>query len=356
MGVEGVQVEEVFGMDEEFFDTLGEVYGLIFLFQWRDDDTRESDIRPQEGDVPKDLFFMNQVIDNACGTQALLSIALNHPKISVKRHLQTFKDFTMPLMPPHRGLCLTNSHIIRMAHNSFARQTDLPVLEYRMQEEQPTSTQDGKKSKKQRELEAEEAKGDAPFHYVSYVPVNGVVWEMDGLKRKPWSKGNVPEDGNWISVVKPVIQARMNAYENEAVRFCLMAIIPDRRAKLRTEEKEAATLEQMAASCIRKRKPDWTEEEGKANMDVDNDVPPEIMTPDALESLESEENLTRIYRHSKRKRQKAARSLMEEVQKREGHAVDNARRRYNYGPFVRRYLELLHKQERLLPLVKENRY
>ena len=73
------------------------VYGVIFLFKYP---TGE---RPTE--VPKDgtfdygaaenLFFAAQTIQNACGTQALLSVLLNKDgEIDIGHQLRDFKEFT----------------------------------------------------------------------------------------------------------------------------------------------------------------------------------------------------------------------------------------------------------------------
>lgn len=94
------------------------VYGVIFLFRYPTGSQR-SDV-PQDGtfdhDAGEKLFFAAQTIQNACGTQALLSVLLNKDgQIDIGPQLRDFKDFTAafpsevgaptpPVPPPHRPI------------------------------------------------------------------------------------------------------------------------------------------------------------------------------------------------------------------------------------------------------------
>jgi ubiquitin carboxyl-terminal hydrolase L5 len=77
------------------------VYGVIFLFKYISSQTRSSE--PSDGkfdrDASENIFFAQQTIQNACGTQALLSVVLNQDEIDVGDGLREFKDFTVGLTP-----------------------------------------------------------------------------------------------------------------------------------------------------------------------------------------------------------------------------------------------------------------
>ena len=73
------------------------VYGVIFLFKYPTGE-KPSEV-PKDGSfdfkAAENLFFAAQTIQNACGTQAILSVLLNKQgQIEIGAKLQEFKDFT----------------------------------------------------------------------------------------------------------------------------------------------------------------------------------------------------------------------------------------------------------------------
>ena len=58
---------------------------------------------------------------------------------------------------------------------------------------------------------------------MSYIPLGGRIYELDGLKRGPVDHGPAGED--WTEAVRPVIEARMQKYQQGEIHFNLMALI-----------------------------------------------------------------------------------------------------------------------------------
>lgn len=197
VGVKDVGVEEVWCLDEALLKSMAPVYGLVFLFKWQ----KEEDSRVPETDYPG-VFFASQVVQNACATQALLSILLNcdESKVDIGEHLRDFKSFTESMPPELKGLSLTNATVIRNAHNSFRP---------------PDSALERKTSKK--------GKAEAAFHYVSYVPINGKLYELDGLKAGPLLIGEFEND-NWVELVIATLEGRIRKYTESEVMFNLLAV------------------------------------------------------------------------------------------------------------------------------------
>ena len=73
------------------------MYGVIFLFRYPTGE-KPSDT-PRDGnfdfEAAENLFFASQTIQNACGTQALLSVLLNKEvEVQIGPQLKDFKEFT----------------------------------------------------------------------------------------------------------------------------------------------------------------------------------------------------------------------------------------------------------------------
>ncbi|XP_040593706.1 ubiquitin carboxyl-terminal hydrolase isozyme L5 isoform X4 [Mesocricetus auratus] len=190
-----------------------------------------------------------------------------------------------------KGLALSNSDVIRQVHNSFARQQ---MFEF-----------DTKTS----------AKEEDAFHFVSYVPVNGRLYELDGLREGPIDLGACNQD-DWISAVRPVIEKRIQKYSEGEIRFNLMAIVSDR--KMIYEQKIAELQRQLA-------------EEEPMDTDQGSTV---------LSAIQSE----------------VARNQMlieEEVQKLKRYKIENIRRKHNYLPFIMELLKTLAEHQQLIPLVEK---
>lgn len=275
IGVEGVQVEELYSLDPDSLQSLGKVHGLIFLFKW----TGEKDSRVCESDPAGTFFFAKQVITNACATQAILNVLLNCEDINLGSELSQFKDFTTHFDSETKGFAITNSEKIRSVHNSFARAESLSI------EEKPSKQ-----------------KSEDLFHFIGYVPIHGQVYELDGLKNGPIRLGDCTKV-NWLDVVTPVIQERMNKYQSSGseIRFNLMAIVED---KIIATQRRIDELSQL--------------------MDTDQSLIAEEKA--RLEDI--------IYL---------------EKEKRSRYSKENERRKHNFIPFIYNLLSIMAEKQALMP-------
>lgn len=286
-GAKNVLVEELYGLSQQNFEHIKPIYGLIFLFKWRQADDSKANI--VKDDRLGKLFFAKQVITNACATQAILSILLNAPQkkndddidgVDLGETLQNFKEFSKDFDPVMKGLTLNNSDNIRLVHNTFARQQ---MFEF-----------DSKSASKDEDV----------FHFISYVPFEGRLYELDGLREGPVDLGAIRENSDWIEAVRPVIEKRMQQYNEDEIQFNLMAVVAD---KMPHYQRRLAELEQQLTSGM-----------------VDDNI--EIEMAD-LRML-----------------------ILKQKAKLQAYKVENIHRKYNYLPTIMDILNKLASQSRLEPL------
>lgn len=239
LGVKDVQFEELLSLDPDALAQLHPVYGVIFLFKFPTDTPYRAGDKPLDGvfdsEAGEQLFFAAQTIQNACGTQALLSVLLNKTDpaageagfVDVGDSLRDFREFTMVLPPEFRGEALSNSELIRDVHNSFAKSS--PFVD---------------------ETQRQPDEGDDAFHFIAYTPINGTLYELDGLQPAPISHGACTQE-EFPSKVMEVLQRRIARYDATEIRFNLLAMVRD----LRIRAREIGDFELLARE-ERKRK-DW---------------------------------------------------------------------------------------------------
>eukprot|EP01100_Stratorugosa_tubuloviscum_P003949 TRINITY_DN1968_c1_g2_i1.p1 TRINITY_DN1968_c1_g2~~TRINITY_DN1968_c1_g2_i1.p1 ORF type:complete len:329 (-),score=148.57 TRINITY_DN1968_c1_g2_i1:49-1035(-) len=290
LGAKNIQVQELYSLSIDELQQYKPIYGLIFLFKW----TREKDDRLAL-DHFENLYFAKQVVNNACATQAILSILLNSPKIEIGDLLNQFKSFSSSMPPDICGSLLNSSEVIKEAHNSFARPEPWVI--------------DNKSSKK----------GEA-FHFISYIPFNGYLFELDGLKSGPILLGECTDE-NWLQEVAPHIQTRMNKYSSSEIRFNLMAIIKSKKSKY---EEELIELEAKKLSLT-------------LNQHNDN---PESQT----EIILIEEQI-----------EKLKLKLQEEEEVIKQYKLENVRRRHNYLPLIINLLKLVAGSDQLPDLIRQSK-
>lgn len=129
--------------------------------------------------------------------------------VDIGTQLREFKDFTTGFPAEFRGEALSNSELIRDVHNSFAKSS--PFVD----ETQRVAGDD-----------------DDVYHFIAYTPINGILYELDGLQPAPITHGactftEFPEK------VIPVLQRRIGRYPATEIRFNLLAMVRDLRIRAR---------------------------------------------------------------------------------------------------------------------------
>ncbi|KAI8040786.1 ubiquitin carboxyl-terminal hydrolase isozyme L5 [Drosophila gunungcola] len=281
-GCDGAQVEEIWSLDSESFKNLEPIHGLIFLFKWVQEDEPAGKVVMDR----ENIFFAKQVINNACATQAILSLLMNldHEDIKLGETLTNFKEFCQCFDPYNKGLTLSNASQIRTVHNSFARQT---LFELDMKNQN---------------------KDEDVYHFVGYMPIGGRLYELDGLREGPIDLGEIKPEQNWIDVMRPIIEKRMQRYSDGEIHFNLMALISDRQ---RIYEQQIEKLLNPAPDA----------------MDTEEDRQTEISS-------------LRTY-------------IQYEIQKKKRYKVENVRRKHNYLPFIVELLKMLGNMGQLMPIYEK---
>ncbi|CAG8519347.1 1759_t:CDS:10 [Diversispora eburnea] len=330
LGIKGAKATEVFVLDQQDnFDDIGEIYGFVFLFKMNEtkggllNDNVDYDEEFLE-DYPPNVYFANQVVDNACATLAVLNIALNCPQLEIEQELKEFKEFTWDLPPATRGFSITTHPNFRQIHNSMARHPEDSLI---IEEE------DNKKKKDN----SNEEKGEV-YHYIAYVPVDEEVWQLDGLYPRTYTDEKI-----WYDAARGVINERIDIFHAEQVEYVLLAITKDQNSIYLDRVKDCLYIKKIAENRLDELSKTWRE----TNVD---DIEETLTDDDELKLLKRGNvdiditNLMKNYDDVEKIERTRAKARNKNEREKE-------RRTFDYGPFIREFISILHERGELKGLL-----
>ncbi|KAI6659578.1 hypothetical protein LOD99_14501 [Oopsacas minuta] len=312
-----IQVEEIYDLDS----ITPPVYGFIFLFKLVSG--RKSrrkllydeniDFLIQDSEVVREMFFAHQIVPNSCATHSLLSVLLNSEEVELSDTLSSLKEFTKGFTPENKGVSICNIPEIALAHNKHAS----PQLAVGAGRKKGSMTM---------------FYGDK-FHYVSYVPLNSHLIEIDGLKDAPIDHGPWRKGENWIDLFRECISTRLGMDKNGQttgveIRFSLMAIVPN---KVYMNEIRLLRIEQSMNRLLAE-----AFKRGKFETEAEGNVSNTLVLPrEELEKIrELMEEKSRIEVEYER---------VKEI--RNQYEVEFQRRTHDYRPFFTKFVNILERKK-----------
>ncbi|CAO3636168.1 unnamed protein product [Cunninghamella echinulata] len=276
---------------------------------------------------------------------ALLSILLNCDFIDIGSTLLEFKQFTQDFSPLMKGLSLSNSESIRESQNRVARSWPNKVNHH------PPPHR---------------------YHYVSYIPFEGYLYELDGLKRGPLRLGPCTNE-NWLDMLKIELSRKTEIYRKQRISFSIWSLVEDKRHVIQRKLIEKSSKKKEIEMYLDQHYPLWRhehsihqwEEEYQHTMNnVDNNKRGSLVSTQLLSQssstqpqpqpqythepisisnpsfdelmnlwLQAQDELLRLYNH-----------LGKEDEKHEKYQNDTIRRQHDYTPFIVSYIEALQSE------------
>ncbi|XP_022225055.2 ubiquitin carboxyl-terminal hydrolase calypso [Drosophila obscura] len=337
-GCHDVQVEEVYDLQKP----IESPYGFIFLFRWIEERRARrkivettAEIFVKDEEAISSIFFAQQVVPNSCATHALLSVLLNcnENNLQLGDTLSRLKIHTKGMSPENKGLAIGNTPELACAHNSHA----MPQARRRLER-----TGAGVASCR--------FTGEA-FHFVSFVPINGQLFELDGLKPYPMNHGGWEDHEDWTDKFRRVMAERLGIATGEQdIRFNLMAVVPDRRIAITHKLKMLRTNQAIVSGTLQKLlKADEQGESGNGDQQRP-DTPTTLLEPSAFTARDLQSLLKNLDTEIAINEQ----HLADENDRRHMFKVDASRRTHNYDKFICTFLSMLAHQGVLGELVSQH--
>lgn len=197
------QMVDVYGLDSDLLATVPRpVLAVLLLFPCSEkyDEHKaiqEAEVSEKGQTVSDDVFYLKQVVTNACGTIALIhSVANNTKEIQLgDGHLKQFLDDSKALNPDERGDLLQKAEGIINTHKELAMEG---------------------------QTEAPDANEPVNYHFVAFVHKDGNLYELDGRKSFPINHG--PATSNTLLEDAAKVCQQYMERDPEELHFTVVAL------------------------------------------------------------------------------------------------------------------------------------
>jgi ubiquitin carboxyl-terminal hydrolase L5 len=362
MGVKGVTVREVFSMDQHFIreSVPQPIYGFILLFHYR-----QFGNEGQENECSNKVWFTNQLpAQNSCATLAMINVLMNQStEVCIGEHLEQFKDFTKDFTPYQRGEAFASFDFVKRIHNSFAKKMDIlegdKNLSHKVKRAEKSKPKKREKKSRHTSVEStatatddsEEKVEDNAHHYIAFIPVGNEVWKLDGFDKYPTCVGSFePERETWLASVSDTIATLMAAGDDD---YGVIALAQSPLLSLR--QRVSLTLNTLTHVESRLDHLSQSAQDWRHLVSADEQPPSPCMlgledhsvahpVPDALkEAIDSENTQQLLARRHQLiiQANDASAHIMMEMQNEAEEDAKAAQRRYDSGPVIKKWLEML---------------
>jgi len=192
---------DVLGLDEELLAFVpAPCIAVMFLFPYSKMKLFRKELTPTP--VHPDLYFMQQLVGNACGTVAVVHcLANNLHKLSLSNgFFKQFLEKTKSTTPLERGRLFGREKALHDVHTSMAKDSEV-----------------------QTEVPAADAKVD--FHFICFVEYHGQLYELDGAKDFPINHGPTNPDLFLYDAVKKIKENFIEKLKDELL-FSVISLGP----------------------------------------------------------------------------------------------------------------------------------
>lgn len=377
IGIEGVNVQELFTVDQEQLSFLPPIHGLVLLFRHR-----QFDQHKQEEVCPDNVWFANQLPgQNSCATLAMIHALINvsDPDIDIGERMRQFKGFTKEMTPLQRGHTFASWKYVKDIHNSFAKKMDIlendKYIAAKAAKAEKNKAATSKKAANVKKApsvqtksparsarrnsedsnasnESLEAFEETAHHYISFVPIDGGVWKLDGMDKQPTLMGTYDEGKGevWTDAVSERINELLAAGDNDygCYAITLSPLVP-----LRNQILEADLTVKRVVDRLDTLSTDW-----KSFVDEDYQEPPSpsfmgsfseaqraaISIPGSIKAAIDKEDVPQLVARHRKLIERMQTLVMEYTTEMGAILEQNERaeaRRWDYGPAIQAWVGML---------------